>query len=213
MPVEETSKMCKRNIYWGKMTRSHRVLEEEEGQNKLSTGEEEEKKVQDDWEGGQTVNVHFTLSIYCQTRLTVTWSELNRDVRIGLFEHLKNEALVPWLKEGQQTTCLLEIALWLFPEHLHSLVPPSHTPVQQTTQLYPELCASFSGFRCTMILSLQVFLLFHFLSVQGLLGTFSFAFFHFNIGWGCTSLYLGHVTWCCGKTGAVPTGSLPEETR
>lgn len=36
---------------------------------------------------------------------------MNIDVRIGLFECVKNEELVSWLKEGQPVTCLLEIAL------------------------------------------------------------------------------------------------------
>lgn len=47
------------------------------------------------------------MGVYCQTYKT----ELNRDVRIGLFERLKNEVCVPWLKEEQLATCLLEIAL------------------------------------------------------------------------------------------------------
>lgn len=38
-------------------------------------------------------------------------TELGRIVRIGLFNHLKNEALFRWLKEGQAATCLSEIAL------------------------------------------------------------------------------------------------------
>lgn len=63
----------------------------------------------------------------------VQQSGLNRDVRIGLFEHLKNEVSVPWLKEGQPATCLLEIALWLFPEHSHLSVPPSHAVQHQIT--------------------------------------------------------------------------------
>lgn len=61
-----------------------------------------EQREADSGEASQNVNVCLVVDVHCQNPADyVSQTELNRGVRIGLFERLKNEVLVPWLKEGQ----------------------------------------------------------------------------------------------------------------
>lgn len=142
-----------------------------------------------------------------KTRLT-TWARLNwiEVSELGCLSVWKMKCWSPGWKRDSLSDLLAGNSIVIIFRALvlpgASLKHPSaayHTP--KKLKLWVCLCDCVSQYP-----SLGVFFFYSVFSLCPFSVFLSFRLLFLNIWWWCITLYLGHVTWCCGKTRAEPTG-------